>query len=166
MQHFKFTLKHFGTSPSNDVFSLVFKYNQLHQRRNERKHERIDKTKVSIYYPINDRHTAFHDTVMCIGTIALILANHTSLFRILGTPFVPLLEILKVEDAVAASSTLIVGFADMFTPSVIIAGAGHLAWHLFQLRVSCYCKGIVSKARKPSPHFPPLSAPLRSDQDP
>lgn len=63
-------------------------------------------------------------TVMCIGTVALILANHTGLFQFLGTPFVPLLEILKVEDAAAASSTLIVGFADMFTPSVIIAASG------------------------------------------
>lgn len=61
-------------------------------------------------------------TVMCIGTVALILANHTEIFQFLGKPFVPLLELLKVEDAVAASSTLIVGFADMFTPSVIIAG--------------------------------------------
>ena len=60
--------------------------------------------------------------VMCIGTVALILANHTEIFQFLGKPFVPLLELLKVEDAVAASSTMIVGFADMFTPSVIIAG--------------------------------------------
>ena len=39
----------------------------------------------------------------------------------------PLLEILRVEDAVAASSTLIVGFADMFTPSVIISGTNAAA---------------------------------------
>ena len=61
-------------------------------------------------------------TVMCIGTIALVIANHTEVFQYLGKPFVPLLELLRVDDAVEASSTLIVGFADMFTPSVIIAG--------------------------------------------
>ena len=66
-------------------------------------------------------------TVMCMGTVALILANHTEIFQWLGKPFVPLLEILRVEDAVAASSTLIVGFADMFTPSVIISGTNAAA---------------------------------------
>lgn len=63
-------------------------------------------------------------TVMCIGTVALILTNYTNIFQYLGIPFIPLLELLRVPDAAAASSTLIVGFADMFTPSVIIAGAG------------------------------------------
>ncbi len=63
-------------------------------------------------------------TVMCIGTIALVLTNFTTIFEILGLPFKPLLELLQVPDAQAASSTMIVGFADMFTPSVIIAGSG------------------------------------------
>ncbi|MBR7014902.1 MAG: YjiH family protein, partial [Lachnospiraceae bacterium] len=63
-------------------------------------------------------------TVMCIGTVALVLTNYTPLFRILGIPFMPLLNLLGVPDAAAASSTLIVGFADMFTPSVIIAASG------------------------------------------
>ena len=63
-------------------------------------------------------------TVMCIGTVALVIANYTVFFQLLGKPFVPLLELLQVPDAAAASSTLIVGFADMFTPSVIIAGSG------------------------------------------
>ena len=62
-------------------------------------------------------------TVMCIGTAALILANYTPIFRWLGIPFLPLLELLQVPDAAAASTTLIVGFADMFTPSVLIAAA-------------------------------------------
>lgn len=63
-------------------------------------------------------------TVMCIGTVALILTNYTPIFRIMGIPFLPLLNLLQVPDAAAASSTLIVGFADMFTPSVIIAASG------------------------------------------
>ncbi len=61
-------------------------------------------------------------TVMCIGTIALIISNYTPIFQYLGLPFLPLLNALNVPDAQAASSTLIVGFTDMFTPSVIIAG--------------------------------------------
>ena len=63
-------------------------------------------------------------TVMCIGTIALILTNYTPIFRILGMPFLPLLNLLGVPESAAASSTMIVGFADMFTPSVIIAASG------------------------------------------
>lgn len=63
-------------------------------------------------------------TVMAIGTLALVIANNTSIFEICGKPFLPLLELLQVPDAVEASKTMIVGFTDMFTPSIIIAEAG------------------------------------------
>jgi len=63
-------------------------------------------------------------TVMAVGTVALILANHTNIFQVLGTPFLPLLKLLQVPDASAAASTMIIGFTDMFTPSILIAGAG------------------------------------------
>ena len=61
--------------------------------------------------------------VMAIGTLALLLANNTPIFEILGTPFMPLLQLLQVPEAAAASQTMIVGFTDMFTPSVIAAGS-------------------------------------------
>lgn len=61
--------------------------------------------------------------VMCIGTLALVLSNYTSIFEILGAPFVPLLELLAVPEAEAVSKTMIVGFTDMFTPSIIAAEA-------------------------------------------
>ena len=63
-------------------------------------------------------------TVMAIGTVALILANYTSIFQYLGMPFQPLLKLLQVPEAEAAASTMIIGFTDMFTPSILIAGAG------------------------------------------
>ncbi len=59
--------------------------------------------------------------VMCIGTIALVLANNTSIFEILGLPFLPLLNFLDVPEAAEASKTMIVGFTDMFTPSILAA---------------------------------------------
>jgi nucleoside recognition membrane protein YjiH len=59
--------------------------------------------------------------VMAIGTVALILAEHTSVFEILGKPFIPYLELLQVPEAAAASKTIMVGFADMFIPSILIA---------------------------------------------
>ncbi|BDR74996.1 YjiH family protein [Clostridium tetani] len=57
--------------------------------------------------------------VMAMGTFALILAEFTPIFKWLGMPFIPLLNLLNVPEAAAASQTLIVGFADMFLPSVI-----------------------------------------------
>ena len=60
-------------------------------------------------------------TVMAIGTLALLLANNTPIFEILGKPFLPLLELLQVPEAAEASKTMIVGFTDMFTPSIIAA---------------------------------------------
>lgn len=57
--------------------------------------------------------------VMGLGTIALILAEYTSLFSLLGQPFIPLLELLAIPEAAAASQTLVVGFADMFIPAIL-----------------------------------------------
>ncbi|MBS4195955.1 YjiH family protein [Lederbergia citri] len=60
--------------------------------------------------------------VMALGTIALVIAEYTPLFQWLGTPFIPLLELLRIPEAGAASQTLVVGFADMFLPSILAGG--------------------------------------------
>ena len=57
--------------------------------------------------------------VMAMGGIALMIAEYTSFFQILGMPFIPLLELLRVPEAAQASQSLVVGFADMFIPSVL-----------------------------------------------
>ena len=57
--------------------------------------------------------------VMGLATIALIIATYTPVFKILGLPFVPILQLLQVPEALQASQTLVVGFADMLLPSVI-----------------------------------------------
>ncbi|WP_251859564.1 YjiH family protein [Clostridium sp. Marseille-Q2269] len=59
--------------------------------------------------------------VMAMGTSALILAEYTPLFKWLGLPFIPLLNLLRIPEAALASQTIVVGFADMFLPSVIAA---------------------------------------------
>ncbi|UPQ90184.1 YjiH family protein [Vibrio sinaloensis] len=59
--------------------------------------------------------------VMGLGTIALVIAEYTSVFSILGQPFIPFLELLGVPEAVAASETIVVGFADMFIPAILAA---------------------------------------------
>lgn len=57
--------------------------------------------------------------IMAFGTIALIIAEYTPLFSWLGIPFIPFLKLLGVPYAVEASQTIMVGFADMFLPSII-----------------------------------------------
>lgn len=57
--------------------------------------------------------------IMAFGTIALIIAESTPLFAWLGVPFIPILKLFQIPYAVEASQTMVVGFADMFLPSVI-----------------------------------------------
>ncbi len=57
--------------------------------------------------------------ILAIGTVALVIAEYTPVFRILGIPFIPIYQLLQLPEAQLASQTVIVGFADMFLPSVI-----------------------------------------------
>ena len=57
--------------------------------------------------------------VMAFGLIALMFAEFTPLFQWLGLPFIPLLELMQVPYAKEASETILIGFADMFLPSVV-----------------------------------------------
>ena len=60
--------------------------------------------------------------VMAVGTIALVIAEYTPIFKILGLPFLPVLSLLQIPEAAAASQTLVAGFADMLLPSVLASG--------------------------------------------
>ena len=57
--------------------------------------------------------------ILALGTVALIVAEFTPVFSILGTPFIYVYQLLGIPEAELASQTVIVGFADMFLPSVI-----------------------------------------------
>ena len=57
--------------------------------------------------------------ILCFGTIALMIAEFTPVFEWLGIPFIPIYKLLQIPEAAAASKTVVVGFADMFLPSVI-----------------------------------------------
>lgn len=59
--------------------------------------------------------------VMTVGTVALLIAEYTPIFRVLGLPFLPLLKLLQIPEAVEASQTLFAGFADMLLPAVLIS---------------------------------------------
>jgi len=60
--------------------------------------------------------------IMAFGTIALVLAEFTSIFKILGAPFEPILTLLQIPEAGEAAQTIIVGFADMLLPSILGSG--------------------------------------------
>ncbi|MET3576139.1 YjiH family protein [Bhargavaea ullalensis] len=60
--------------------------------------------------------------VMSLGALALIVAEYTPLFQWISYPLVPLLELMQIPAANEAAPTMLVGFADMFLPSVIGSG--------------------------------------------
>ena len=60
--------------------------------------------------------------ILAMGTLALAVAEFTPVFHWLGIPFTYLYELLRIPEAGQASQTVIVGFADMFLPSVIASG--------------------------------------------
>lgn len=59
--------------------------------------------------------------VLALGTVALVAAEYTPLFDWLGAPFLPLLEAMQIPEANEAARTIVVGFADMFLPSILTA---------------------------------------------
>ncbi|WP_074036811.1 YjiH family protein [Exiguobacterium sp. AT1b] len=60
--------------------------------------------------------------VMAVGTIAVVIAEYTPFFTIIGKPFEPILMLLQVPEASEAAQTMVVGFADMFLPAVLGSG--------------------------------------------
>lgn len=65
---------------------------------------------------------AITPVIMAFGTIALVLAEYTNFFKILGMPFEPILQLFQIPFADEAAQTMIVGFADMLLPSILGAG--------------------------------------------
>lgn len=66
-----------------------------------------------------DMYIGVAPVVLAFGTIALMLAEYTSVFTILGKPFEPILMLFGIPEAAAAAQTMVVGFADMFLPSIL-----------------------------------------------
>lgn len=60
--------------------------------------------------------------VMAFGTLALILAEYTSVFHIIGKPFEPFLNLLQIPEAAEAAPLMVVGFTDMFLPVILAEG--------------------------------------------
>jgi nucleoside recognition membrane protein YjiH len=57
--------------------------------------------------------------VMALGTIAVVIAEFTPIFEFLGYPFYPILQAFNVPQALEASRTTVIGFADMLLPTIV-----------------------------------------------
>ncbi|MCM3669269.1 YjiH family protein [Mesobacillus maritimus] len=60
--------------------------------------------------------------VMAIGTVALVIAEFTPFFTILGKPFEPILTLMQIPEAAEAAPTMVIGFADMLLPAILGSG--------------------------------------------
>ena len=60
--------------------------------------------------------------VMTFGTVALIVAEKTPIFRWLGYLVLPILYLFDIPEAEAAAQTILIGFADMFLPVILSSG--------------------------------------------
>lgn len=70
-------------------------------------------------YCVLDMWLVVIPTVICFGTLGLILKEYTEIFTILGYPFKYIYDIFGVPNSLEASKAVIVGFSDMFIPSII-----------------------------------------------
>ena len=99
-----------------------FKYGMLNAVQHAKKNQNYLKVLKGGVQNVLDMWLGVLPIVMAIGTIALIIAEYTPTFKILGAPFIPILEFMQVPEAAEAAQTMVVGFADMFLPAIIGSG--------------------------------------------
>lgn len=73
--------------------------------------------------------------IVFIGTTMLMIAYNTPILEWLGYPFMPLLQLLQIPEASAASQTMVAGFADMFIPAILASGTIGSAYTRFLVAV-------------------------------
>ncbi len=69
-----------------------------------------------------DLYFALLPLCMAWGTIALIIANFTPIFSYISIPFEYIFELCNIPNATEAAPAVLVGFTDMFIPSIMVAG--------------------------------------------
>ena len=62
-------------------------------------------------------------TILAVGTIALLIAEFTPIFRWLGYPMIPLLRLFGVPDAEILGPATLIGITEMFLPALLSVGA-------------------------------------------
>ncbi|MCC3863105.1 YjiH family protein [Terrisporobacter petrolearius] len=73
---------------------------------------------------IVDIYISLIPLVLAWGTISLAVAEFTPIFTWISYPVILVLELLKIPNAAEAAPAVLVGFTDMFIPSVMVSGDG------------------------------------------
>ncbi len=73
---------------------------------------------------IIDIYISLIPLVLAWGTISLAVAEFTPIFTWISYPVILVLELLQIPNAVEAAPAVLVGFTDMFIPSVMVSGDG------------------------------------------
>lgn len=81
----------------------------------------IDKLALDGLKTVIDVYLNLMPLVMAWGTIALIIAEHTPIFTWISFPVIYLLKLMAIPGATEAAPAVLVGFADMFLPSILVA---------------------------------------------
>ncbi|MBE6062493.1 MAG: YjiH family protein [Clostridium butyricum] len=115
-----------GSAPKKDAEIIPEGYTNLEYGLEKALKKATDNSSIKLFFidgikNVIDMWLGVLPIVMAMGGIAVMIAEYTPIFQILGTPFIPFLKLLGIPEATAASQTLIVGFADMFIPSVLAA---------------------------------------------
>lgn len=118
-QYFNGEIKELDESSSEGYNVLTWGYTSAIEKAN--KNTSLTEFFVEGFKNVLDMWFGVLPVVMFLATTALIIAEYTTVFQILGLPLVPILKLLQVPEAIAASQTLVVGFADMLLPSVLAA---------------------------------------------
>lgn len=70
-------------------------------------------------------HMTFIPVIVFVGTCGLMIAETTSIFSIIASPLVPLFEMLGIPDAKLVAEASLVGFTDMYLPTIFIKNSPH-----------------------------------------
>ena len=69
-------------------------------------------------------YITFIPVIMFMGTLGLVITEHTNIFNIIAMPLVPILKLFGFSKEIATlmAPAMIVGFSDMYLPSLLIEG--------------------------------------------
>ena len=87
--------------------------------------------------------------IMAVGTIGLVLATYTPVFKILGVAFFPVVWLLRLPDPWATSGALASGLAEMFLPATLSAGSDDMVLK-FTMAVVCVSQIFFFSAMVPA----------------
>lgn len=62
-------------------------------------------------------------TILAIGLMAILVAEHTPVFDWLGRPIQPVLELLRIPDAAIIAPATLIGITEMFLPALLTVEA-------------------------------------------